>query len=57
MQDDNAETIAELVREADAAREIRARREAALTPAQRLERVDKLCRELAAIRPVHPEQR
>ena len=56
MYGDDLEAIEDLAREADTAREVRARRDAALTPEERLERVDKLCRELAAIRPVQPEQ-
>lgn len=46
------QTNAELARDAEAARAIRARREAALSPSERLERVDQLCRELTAIRRV-----
>jgi uncharacterized protein (DUF1786 family) len=40
---------ADAVREAEQAREIRARRDAALTPSERLERVHELCRQLAAL--------
>ena len=45
-------TLAELATEADEAREARARRDAELTPSERLERVHDLCRQLASIRPV-----
>lgn len=45
------------VAEADAARRVRAERDAALTPSERLERVDALCRQLAAIRPVGEDRR
>ena len=41
----------EAVREAEEARRLRALRDAALSPAERLERVHELCRQLAAIRP------
>jgi hypothetical protein len=40
--------------EAQKVRDARAERDASLTPAERLARVDSLCRELAAIRPVRP---
>jgi hypothetical protein len=43
--------LEEAVREAEEVRRLRARRDAALTPAERLERVHELCRQLAAIRP------
>ena len=52
MQDRDAEQLAELATEMDAARAARAERDAARTPTERLERVDELCRQLAAIRPV-----
>ena len=48
---------ADAVREAVEARAVRARRDAALTPSQRLERVHELCRQLAAIRPVTAAER
>jgi hypothetical protein len=41
-----------LAEEAELVRAARARRDASLTPSQRLERVHELCRQLAAIRPV-----
>jgi hypothetical protein len=44
------------VEEAQRVRDARAERDAALTPAERLARVDALCRQLAAIRPVRPPQ-
>jgi len=46
-----------LADEADRARAARARRDAALTPSERLARVHELCRQLAAIRPVGDDQR
>ena len=42
------------VREAEEARELRAARDAAMSPTERLERVAALCRQLALIRPVEP---
>jgi hypothetical protein len=45
------------VREAEMVRAVRAKRDAALTPAQRLERTHELCRQLAAIRIVGPLER
>ena len=42
----------EAVREAEEVRELRAARDRALTPGERLQRVDALCRQLALIRPV-----
>jgi len=55
----NAETFSsdEAVREAAEARQLRARRNAALTPAERLERVHELCKQLASIRPVADTER
>jgi hypothetical protein len=44
------------IREFEEARAIRARRDAALTPSERLERVHELCRQLAAIEPVPPQE-
>jgi hypothetical protein len=43
-------TETEAVREAETVRAVRAKREAAMTAAQRLEHVHELCRQLAAIR-------
>ena len=45
------------IREADEARAVRARRDAALSAAERLERVHELCRQLAAIERVSPPER
>jgi len=45
-------TDEDAVREAEMVRAARARRDAALTSSQRLERVHELCRQLAAIRPI-----
>jgi hypothetical protein len=42
--------LEEAAREADTARETRARRDALMTPAERLARVHELCRQLASIR-------
>lgn len=47
----------EALREAEEARALRARRDAALSPAERLARVHELCRQLAAIRPAGPPKR
>jgi hypothetical protein len=47
----------EAVREAEEARLLRARRDAALTPAERLARVHELCRQLSTIRPVTKPKR
>ncbi|MGI8781991.1 MAG: hypothetical protein ACR2L8_17815 [Solirubrobacteraceae bacterium] len=47
----------EAAREADEARRLRAHRDAALTPAERLARVHELCRQLAGIRPVARHKR
>lgn len=44
------------VRDADAVRALRAAREAAMTPSERLEHVHELCRQLSAIRPVAPTE-
>jgi hypothetical protein len=49
--------LEEAVREAEEARLLRARRDAALTPAERLARVHELCRQLSTIRPVAKPQR
>jgi hypothetical protein len=45
------------VREFEEARALRARRDADLSPAERLERVHELCRQLAAIEPVSLSER
>lgn len=50
--DATPEDLAEAVEEAEEARRIRARRDAALSPAERLARVHELCRQLSAIKPV-----
>jgi hypothetical protein len=47
---------AEAIREAEENRAIRARRDAELSPQERLERVHELCRQLAAIRPAPPQE-
>lgn len=47
----------EAVREAEVARRTRARRDAALTPAERLARVHELCRQLSMIRPARDSER
>jgi hypothetical protein len=47
---DREQTLVDAVREAEAARQARARRDAAMTMSQRLERVHELCRQLAAVR-------
>ena len=44
------------IREFEEARAIRARRDAELTPSERLERVHELCRQLAAIERVTPQE-
>jgi hypothetical protein len=56
MADTHQVTDAELVREAEEARALRARRDARLSPSERLERVHELCRQLAAIEPVSPQE-
>jgi hypothetical protein len=48
---------AQAIREADEARRTRARRDAQLSPAERLARVHELCRQLASIRPVAETKR
>jgi hypothetical protein len=50
-------TDRDAVREADEARALRARRDAELSPTERLERVHELCRQLAAIRLIGPRER
>ncbi len=47
---------ADAVREAAEIRALRAKRDAALTPSQRLERVHELCRQLSALRPATVER-
>ena len=54
MIDGTADESAEAIREMEAARTERARRDAALTPTERLERVHELCRQLSALRPIRP---
>jgi hypothetical protein len=57
MDETAAQSDAEAVREAEEARAVRARRDAAVPPAERLERVHELCRQLAAIELVSPPER
>jgi len=52
LMPDPAYTDEEAVREAEAVRVARARRDAALTPSERLERLHELCRQLAHLKPV-----
>jgi hypothetical protein len=54
MDPDDRALDEQAVKDADEAREFRARRDAALTPEARLERVAELCRQLALIRPAEP---
>lgn len=56
MADLSPEELEELAVEADELRRARWRREAAMTPTERLERVDELCRQLADIRLVGDDQ-
>jgi hypothetical protein len=56
MAETDSNSEAEAVREAEAARALRLRRDAELSPEERLERVHELCRQLAAIEPVSPEE-
>ena len=53
---DRTSDMVTAAREADAARALRARRDADLTPEERLERVHELCRQLAAIKPAPPRK-
>jgi len=53
----DANELRKLADEADRARLVRARRDAALTPSERLARVHELCKQLAAIRPVRDDRR
>jgi hypothetical protein len=48
---------AEAVKEAEEVRALRARRDAELSPTERLERVHELCRQLSAIEPVSLQER
>lgn len=60
VQEDRATdtyTDADAVREAEEARALRARRNAELSPAERLERVHELCRQLAEIKLIGPRER
>jgi hypothetical protein len=50
-------TDADAVEEAEEIRALRARRDAELSPEERLERVHELCRQLAAIEPVSTPER
>jgi hypothetical protein len=47
---DDALALADAVREAEEVRRLRAARDRALSPTERLERVEALCRALASIR-------
>jgi hypothetical protein len=51
MAEVGSDELREAAAEADRVRAVRAARDAALTPAERLECVHELCRQLAAIRP------
>jgi hypothetical protein len=53
MSDDDEEAV----REAEQTRRVRARRDAALTPAERLARLHELCRQLSSIRPASQSER
>jgi hypothetical protein len=57
MATSDADILRHNVAEAEQARLARAARDAALTPSERLERVDALCRQLAAIRPLGEDRR
>lgn len=57
MEENSEYTEEEAVREAEEVRALRARRDAELTPEERLARVHELCRQLAAIEPVAPPGR
>jgi hypothetical protein len=57
MDESEPQSDADLVKEAAEVRALRARRDAELSPEERLERVHELCRQLAAIRPVSPQER
>jgi hypothetical protein len=50
-------TDEEAILEAEEARRARARRDADLTPAERLARVHELCRQLSSIRPLSDPKR
>jgi hypothetical protein len=51
------QTDEEAILEAEEARRVRARRDAVLTPAERLARVHELCRQLSSIRPLSESER
>jgi hypothetical protein len=57
MDEPAPQSYGEAVREAEEARALRLRRDAELTPEERLERVHELCRQLSAIKPVSPQER
>jgi hypothetical protein len=57
MDEPAPQSYDEAVREAEEARALRLRRDAELTPEERLERVHELCRQLSAIKPVSPQER
>lgn len=57
MADPEIDSELEAVREAAQVRVLRARRDNALTPSERLEHVHELCRQLSAIRPVVTTER
>ena len=52
MTQHDDQTMADAVREAEEVRVLRAERDRQPSPEERLRRVDALCRQLAAIRPV-----
>ncbi len=57
MTEHAADTDADATRDAEKVRALRARRDAELSPAERLARVHELCRQLAAIEPARPPDR
>jgi hypothetical protein len=56
MTETGSQSQADAVKEAEEARALRLRRDAELSPEERLERVHELCRQLAAIEPVSPQE-
>lgn len=57
MSELTPQTEEEALAEAALVRDLRARRDAELTPTERLERVHELCRQLAAIEVARPPER
>ena len=57
MDESAPQSDADAVRDAEEARATRARRDANLSPTERLERVHELCRQLAAIEPMSMQER